>query len=82
LRNGDGALLADYGQFFRGDAVEIVPVSRDILEIATTLRANQGFRSPDAIHLATAIHTEADLFLSADKALKKCSGIQVEVVSP
>jgi predicted nucleic acid-binding protein len=82
LRNADAALLADYDRFFRGDAVEIVEITRDIIDLAAMLRAQHGFRSPDAIYLATALHLGVDLFLTADKALKKCPGLNVDVLAP
>jgi predicted nucleic acid-binding protein len=38
--------------------------------------------SPDAIHLATAIHDGADVFLTGDAAFARCSEIVVDVLSP
>jgi uncharacterized protein len=81
LRNGNGGLLAKYDDFFSGDAVEVVEITLPIIDLATTLRARHGFKSPDAIHLATALHIGASRFLTADAALKRCSGIDVEVIS-
>jgi uncharacterized protein len=81
LRSADASLLSDYDLFFRGDAVEVVEISREILDIAASLRAQYAFRSPDAIHLATAIHVGADQFLTADRALGRCPGLTVEVLS-
>jgi predicted nucleic acid-binding protein len=81
LRNRDESLLAEYDEFFSGDAVEIVDVSVEILDLATTLRANHGFKSPDAIHLATALFVGAERFLTADTVLKKCPGIEVEMIT-
>jgi len=81
LRNDDRILLADYDDFFSGDAVELVDVSRAVIELATDLRAAHGFKSPDAIHLATAIHVGATRFMTADLALRRCPGIQFEIVT-
>ena len=52
------------------------------IERATELRARHGFRTPDAIHLATAIEERADLVLTGDVALRRCSEVAVEVVEP
>jgi predicted nucleic acid-binding protein len=82
LRNLDVALLADYDDFFMGDAVEIVEVSLPIIDRATELRAAYGFKSPDAIHLATALHVGASRFLTADATLQRCADIEVEVIRP
>ncbi len=54
LRTANASLLTDYDLFFRGDAVEVIEISREILDIGAKLRAQYAFRSPDAIHLATA----------------------------
>jgi predicted nucleic acid-binding protein len=51
-----------------------------VLERATDLRARYGFKTPDAIHLATAIEEHVDLFLTGDTALARCREVQVEVI--
>jgi uncharacterized protein len=82
LRNRDLQLLADYDDFFAGDAVQIVEVSREVIDKATDLRAKYGFKSPDAIHVATALHANATRFLTADVALARCQEIEVEIIRP
>lgn len=82
LRNADSGLLAEYDEFFVGDAVDIVDVSLEIVDAATLLRATHGFKSPDAIHLATALHVGAQRFLTADSSLQNCPGLEVEVFKP
>lgn len=81
LRNSDRALLVEYDRFFQGDAVEVIEVTRTIIDAATTLRADHGYKTPDAIHLATAIQTGSQLFLTGDQSLKNCPRIQVELMS-
>jgi predicted nucleic acid-binding protein len=81
LRHNDHLLLAEYDDFFAGDAVEIVDVTMAIIDRATELRARHSFKSPDSIHLATALHIGAKRFLTADAALRKCPGIDVDVIS-
>ena len=53
LRDRDAALLARYDATFAN--ARVVEVTAAIIEHVTELRARYGFRSPDAIHLATAI---------------------------
>jgi len=53
-----------------------------VIERATELRAQHGFKTPDAIHLATAMIQAADVFLTGDAALKRCPGLQVVVLDP
>lgn len=47
--------------------LKVRPVSRAVLIDAATLRAKQKLKLPDAIHLATARHTECDHILTADQ---------------
>lgn len=41
------------------------------------LRAKYGLRTPDAIHIATAIVEDADIFFTADKEIKKVEEIKI-----
>ncbi|MCP4417906.1 MAG: type II toxin-antitoxin system VapC family toxin [Chloroflexi bacterium] len=50
------------------------------MDRVTELRANYGFKTPDAIHLACAIIAKCDLFLTNDRQLKKQSEIAIELV--
>lgn len=80
LRDRNAALLALYDAAFA--TTRIVDVSATIIERATEIRARYGFRSPDAIHLATAIDDGADVFVTGDATLGRCSEITVDVLSP
>jgi uncharacterized protein len=79
LRDGKTALLAAFDSFFSGDLVEVVPLTRQVLDRATELRAHSGFKTPDAIHLAAAIVAGCDVFLTSDKQLCQCGEITVEL---
>jgi predicted nucleic acid-binding protein len=58
-----------------------VDVGADVIEQATELRARHNFRSPDAIHLASALLHKADVFLTGDRNLQRCPGLTVEILS-
>ena len=81
LRNTDTHLLADYAAFFSMERLIISEVTANIIEQATDLRVRYNFKTPDAIHLATAIEEKADLFLTGDKSLARCVEVQVEVLA-
>ncbi len=49
-----------------------------IIEIASDLRAKYGLRTPDAIHIATAIDAGAKEFYTNDRNLKKVKEIKVK----
>jgi predicted nucleic acid-binding protein len=69
LRNRDAVLLAHYDSFFSLAKLGLVEVSADVLEAATQLRADHAFKSPDAIHLASALYVGASHFLTGVLAL-------------
>ena len=54
--------------------IQLVEVNREIGEKAQTLGATYGITPLDAIHLATAIWWECDVFLYWDKALAAALG--------
>jgi len=82
LRDKNSSLLAQYDSFFVHSDLLLAEVISDVLELATQLRADLGFRTPDAIHLATALNARATVFLTGDVALTRCPGIRIEVVKP
>jgi predicted nucleic acid-binding protein len=70
-------LLAAYEAFFEWSAVTVAEVTSSVIERATDLRARYGLKTPDAIHMATAIDLHADLVLTGDRDLARCPGIKV-----
>jgi predicted nucleic acid-binding protein len=80
LRGNDQPTLRLFDDFFRSGDLEVVPIAGAVVDRATDLRAHHGFKTPDAIHLATAIEAHADVFLTGDARLARCSDLRVEVV--
>jgi predicted nucleic acid-binding protein len=67
--------------FFTAQRFRFAEISSAVVESATDIRAKYGFKTPDAIHLATAILERADTFLTGDAQLGKCKDIRVEVIT-
>jgi predicted nucleic acid-binding protein len=68
LRNKNHPLLNKFRLWF--DKVEMLPVEREIFRRAAQLRADfVGLKTPDAIHLATALHFGSDEFWTNDNRL-------------
>ena len=67
LRAGDSSLLALYDSFFASLEVEVLPLSVNVVDRATELRATLNVKTPDALHLATAKGCSA--FLTFDRKL-------------
>src|ERR1051326_5426885 len=80
VRNKDAALVQDFETFFAMQVTEMVPFGRSVFEHATKIRANLGFKTPDALQLAAAVAGACDTFLTNDAQLKKFTGITVEVI--
>jgi predicted nucleic acid-binding protein len=56
---------------------ELLPVTVEIADLAAALRARYNLRTPDALHIATAIVTRCDAFLTNDKRLRQANEIRV-----
>jgi len=82
LREGNADLLKDYDDYFEGAVAEIVTLSREVMDRATQIRAQYGFKTPDAIHLAAAVVSGCDVFLTNDYRLDRFTNIAIEVVQP
>jgi predicted nucleic acid-binding protein len=82
MRDGDHALLGRYDSLFGASRVAVLDVSANVIDRATELRARHGFKSPDAIHLATALECGATEFWTGDAALSRCTDVPVTVLLP
>lgn len=69
-RHGMTDLVESYREIFESfPNLDLVPVDAAVVEIASDLRAKHNLRTPDALHLGTAIHHGAAAFLSQDRVL-------------
>lgn len=78
LGAGDTRLLTLYDELF--GLLQVIELREDLVEQATALRARFGLRSADAIHLTTALVEKADVFLTGDKRLARCTDVNVVVL--
>ena len=82
MRDGNRSLLERYDMLFGADRVAVLDVSAQVIDRATELRARYALKTPDAIHLATALESSAAEFWTADAALSRCTDIAVTVLVP
>lgn len=75
IKRNDAALRSELGRVL--DAMMVLDVDSVIAERAAAIRASSQHRTPDAIHLATALTCGADLFLTADRRLKAFPDLRV-----
>lgn len=78
LKMNDLIQLAEYERFFH--SAEFVPLSTSVFDRAAQIRADYGFKTPDAIHLAAAVEAMCDQFLTNDQRLSRFSDIPIDVI--
>ena len=79
LTENNETLLADYDKFFSHSIMEIVELSRRVLERAAHIRSQYNIKTPDAIHLGAAIISKCDIFLTNDRRLERFQDIHITV---
>ena len=67
-------LLVDYDAFFASLDGGLLGLNAAVFEKATDLRARLNLRTPDALHLAAAIVSGCDIFLTNDQTLPTMHG--------
>ena len=80
MKEGNAPLLETYEAFFSKKGLSVAEIGPQVIEVATELRAKYGFRTPDALHLATAQVERADAILTGDKSLARCTEVHVELL--
>ena len=58
-------------EYFESDEIELVPFSLSTAEAYSRIRSENSVLPADAIHLATASETRADVFFTNDKKIQK-----------
>ncbi len=78
IKGSDASLAKKLKAALNSDEVELLPFQAKTAEIYAEIRATFPVKSPDAIHLATAAETRADIFLTNDTHLHRLTipGIQ------
>ncbi len=74
LKRNDDALLAEYEAFFDLAEIVTVPLSSAVYRLAAEIRATNGLKTPDALHVAAAIQSGCDAIWTADDEFDRASG--------
>lgn len=78
IRHGDEALAHQYNDILlTSDNISTVPVTPSTAQTAAELRAEHNLKTPDAIHLATALDHKAAAFLTNDRDFPRIDGIEI-----
>jgi predicted nucleic acid-binding protein len=80
LKLGATKTLADFDAFFTHPGVRLVPITTAVFDRATVIRAAHNFKLADSLHLAAAVESKCDLFLTNDTRLSAFTDFPVEVL--
>lgn len=80
IRLADTIRLAEYDSVFAQPNVTLVPITSAVFDRATVIRAMHNFKTADARHLAAAVESGCDRFLTNDARLSAFPDIPVEVL--
>ncbi|HEX5757701.1 MAG TPA: PIN domain-containing protein [Thermoanaerobaculia bacterium] len=77
-RRGREELCEEYRSFLQSlSSLAVEPVTQEVAELGAGLRARYNIATPDSIHVATALASDADAFVSEDGRLKRIVEIPV-----
>ena len=81
LREKNEPLLAMYDSFFKTNNLLSIPFGRSVFDLATELRATHRLKTPDALHLAAALHGGCDEFWTNDRRLEKAADGRIAILA-
>ena len=84
LRFNEQPVIAAYDELFSSDRLAVVDATGSIARSAAALRARHRLKTPDAVHLATAIELGANEFLTADRDFERDLNVRpiVRILTP
>lgn len=81
IRNGNNDLVGRYEAVLtRSRHFRLEPVTAGVARRAAELRARYNLRTPDALHVAAALESGCDAFLTNDSGIKRVSELRILVL--
>ena len=81
FRNADQHLISQYEMILRHSRnIQLISLTPDIAHLSAQLRAKYNLKTPDAIHVATAIHSGCDTFLTNDLGIRRVQEINIAIL--
>lgn len=81
MKTGDKKLEQEYRDILvNSGSYQLVAINVEIAEGAARLRAKYGLRTPDALHVASAIHRSCDAFLTNDTGIKRVTELPILIL--
>ena len=81
MRNGNRELTVIYENLLFNSGINLIPIDREILLLATELRVKYRLKTPDAIHAATALSANCRRFITNDQDFQNIAGLPVVIPS-
>ncbi|VEP14152.1 Ribonuclease VapC [Hyella patelloides LEGE 07179] len=81
VKNEDSLLINAYEELLLSEPMQLIPIDQSILRRAANLRATNSIKTPDAIHAATAMSVNCDLFITNDKGFRNLDNLPVVILS-
>ena len=82
MKVNDRTLLAQFDAFFARPDVIWIELTRQVVELAATIRARHGLRTPDALQAASCLQLPTEhLFLTGDAGFRRVAGLRVKVLA-
>ncbi|MBK9163093.1 MAG: type II toxin-antitoxin system VapC family toxin [Acidobacteria bacterium] len=80
IKENDQRLVQAYTKLLTISEIELFEITTDVLKAAAELRALQNFKTPDAIHAATATAASCGYFVTNDPNFKRLSHLEVVIL--
>jgi predicted nucleic acid-binding protein len=78
MKSGNSSLLKQYDDFFAQPNLLWIEITREVVELATEIRASTGLKTPDCLQAACCLQLGEDhQFLTGDTAFKRVHGLNV-----
>lgn len=82
FRSGSKKILSIYFSIDQPPlSTKIINLDKEIAFLAGEIRAEYNFKTPESIHLASAMSAKYDIFLTNDKNLVKCKDIKILLIT-
>ena len=81
LKTGNKTLEQEYRDILvNSGGYQLVSITISVAESAADLRARYNLRTPDALHVASAIHVGCDAFLTNDVGIKRVQELTILIL--
>lgn len=81
LRDRNATLVRFLFDMFDAEEVGLIPATRAHWERGAGIRADTGLKAADALHAATALQANCDLFITNDADFRRVKGLPAVVLS-